>query len=253
MFLSGTGRPYCCENDSKFHAMKNIFVMVLVVLLSACSSKPYIVQYSDEFSGSGDNEVYIVSHGWHTGIVVPASAIQEKLPKLKDRFDDAPYLELGWGDKGFYQANEISSGLTLRAMFWPTGSVMHVVSVPAAVTDYFPNSEVERLCLSHREFTSLLTFITNSFYRDDAGQILALKNGLYGDSQFYQGVGDYYLMNTCNKWTAKGLRSVGMNIDTTFKLTAGSIMSYLEEYNQALAIASPGRSILPLYSAAVCR
>ncbi|MFB8829603.1 hypothetical protein ACE0DR_10225 [Azotobacter sp. CWF10] len=31
-------------------------------------------------------------------------------------------------------------------------------------------------------------------------------------------------MNTCNKWTAKGLRSAGVDIFPAFKLTAGSIM-----------------------------
>ena len=53
------------------------------------------------------------------------------------------------------------------------------------------------------------------------------KNGLYGDSQFYKGVGDYHLMNTCNKWTAKGLESAGMDISPTFKLSAGSVMDYI--------------------------
>ena len=34
-------------------------------------------------------------------------------------------------------------------------------------------------------------------------------------------------MNTCNRWTAKGLKSIGMDISPTLKLTAGSVMNYL--------------------------
>jgi len=60
------------------------------------------------------------------------------------------------------------------------------------------------------------------------GKVKELKNGIYGNSQFYKGVGDYYLMNTCNKWTAKGLRSTGMDISTKFTLTAGSVIGYLD-------------------------
>ncbi len=99
---------------------------------------------------------------------------------------------------------------------------------------YFSNSEVEKLHLSDAEFSSLISFIANSFYKDSTGNVRTLKSGIYGDSQFYKGVGDYYLMNTCNKWTAKGLKSVGMNISPTFKLTASSVMSYLAKGSSTL-------------------
>jgi len=36
-------------------------------------------------------------------------------------------------------------------------------------------------------------------------------------------------MNTCNTWTAKGLKSAGLDISTAFKLSAESIMDYLSE------------------------
>jgi hypothetical protein len=49
-------------------------------------------------------------------------------------------------------------------------------------------------------------------------------------------------MNTCNKWTAKGLKSAGMDISPTFKLTADSIMDYLKEYRKAPTISSTGNS-----------
>ncbi len=233
--------------------MKNFVIVILLALFSGCSSKPYIEKHSEAFAGAGKNEVHIVSHGWHTGFVVPASAIQKRLPQLKERFGDAPYIEFGWGDRGFYQANEITSGLTLKAIFWPTESVIHSVAVPQKPDEYFAGSEVEKLCLNDSEFSSLLDFIGNSFYRDNHGKVLAQKNGIYGDSQFYKGVGDYYLMNTCNKWTAKGLKSAGMDISPTFKLTAGSIMSYLRRYNQAQTNAAERQSPAPLRSADACR
>jgi uncharacterized protein (TIGR02117 family) len=212
--------------------MKNIIVLVFLILLLGCSAKPYVVHHAEEFTGAGANQVYITNHGWHTGLVIPAAAMQLKIPALKQRFGDIPYIEFGWGDKGFYQANEITSGLTLKAIFWPTESVMHVVAVPGKVSEYFVSSQIEKICMSDSEFDSLMVFISDSFYKDDTGKVSELKNGLYGDSQFYTGVGDYYAMNTCNKWTAKGLKSAGMNISPMFKLTAKSVMAYVQEYNQ---------------------
>jgi hypothetical protein len=70
-----------------------------------------------DISVGSSKEIYVVSHGWHTGFVVPASTIESRLPQLRDRFANAPYIEFGWGDKGFYQAKEITSGLTLQAIF----------------------------------------------------------------------------------------------------------------------------------------
>lgn len=207
-------------------------LILLTLLVCGCSSKPYVVRPNDD-DGPKSRQVFVVSHGWHTGLVIPAADLQQRLPALKARFHDTPYLELGWGDKGFYQAKEITSGLTLRAIFWPTESVVHIVSVPTAATAYFPYSEVEGVCLGESGFSSLLTFVVNSFARDERGEIVALKNGIYGDSQFYAGFGEYFLLNTCNKWTAKALKSGGTGINPTFKLTAGSIMNYARQHERS--------------------
>ncbi|MCW8924225.1 MAG: TIGR02117 family protein [Gammaproteobacteria bacterium] len=142
-----------------------------------------------------------------------------------------PYLEFGWGDKGFYQAKEITSGLSIQAIFWPTESVMHVVAVPENPESYFPQSKIEALCLDKSQYALLISFIEQSFYKENDGSIVKLKNGIYGNSQFYRAEGDYYLMNTCNKWTAKGLESANLAISSTFKLTADSVMRYLSENN----------------------
>lgn len=196
----------------------------MIVVSAGCSAKPYVMPSSGHFSG-GSAKIYVVSHGWHTGLVVPAEDIYRYVPELRERFGNTLQIEFGWGDKGFYQAKEITSGLTMRAIFWPTESVMHTVSVPEDVHEYFPYSIVEKICLNEQELSRLMMFISVSFDRDDNHKIIKLKNGLYGNSQFYKGIGNYYLMNTCNKWTAKGIRSAGIPVAPMFKLTAGSVIN----------------------------
>ena len=229
--------------------MKVIFLIVILSLLTACSSKPYVVKHTEMHAVVGQEKIYIVSHGWHTGFVVPAKQIQNQLPKLKKRFGDIPYIEFGWGDNDYYQAKEITTGLTLNAILWPTDSVIHAVAVPVKADKFFANSIVETLCLSGREYSSLLRFISESFYKDAHGEILELKSGIYGNSQFYKGGGNFYFMNTCNNWTAKGLKSAGMDISPAFKFTADSIMDYLKENRQSLAKGSTEHSnATPLHS-----
>ncbi|MDH5178154.1 MAG: TIGR02117 family protein [Gammaproteobacteria bacterium] len=208
--------------------MRLIGCMLICLSAAGCSVRPYVVDKTD-IVVPGPQQVYVVSHGWHTGFVVQSKIIQARIPQLGERFRDVPFLEFGWGDKGFYQAQTITSGLTVQAIFWPTASVVHVVAVPKAPAVYFPDSEIRVVCLSAEQYALLMAYIESSFLRDAQGRIMPARQGLYGNSQFYEGVGDYHLFNTCNKWTAKGLRSAGLDIDTTFKLTAGSIMSFLEE------------------------
>lgn len=214
--------------------MLRLFLLIPIILLSACSSQPEMVPYPKKFSGQGENEIYVVSHGWHTGFVLSAEKIQNQLPELKNRFGEIAYLELGWGDQGFYQAKEITADITLNAIFWPSPSVIHAVAVPNDIDTYFNQSRIEKLCLTEQEVSSLITFLAGSFAQNQSGNIIPLQKGIYGDSQFYQGSGEYHLMNTCNKWTAKGLKSIGMDIEPTFKLTADSIITYLSKSGKSL-------------------
>lgn len=214
--------------------VKLIIILQIALICCACSGKPYIVKPKVKIDAVKDKGVYVVSHGWHTGFVIAADDMHKQLPELKTRFPDAMYIEFGWGDKGFYQTSEITSGLTLRAIFWPTDSVVHAVALPESPATYFPGSQVEKICLNKDDYSSLLLFIENSFFKTRTSEILTLKKGLYGNSQFYKGEGDYYLMNTCNKWTAKGLYSAGLDIFTTFKLTSDSIMDVIEGESSCL-------------------
>lgn len=61
------------------------------------------------------------------------------------------------------------------------------------------------------------------------GGVITTSDGHYENSQFYQGEGNYYLVNTCNTWTTKSLRSPGLDISPFLKLSAGSIFSYLNK------------------------
>lgn len=206
-----------------------LFAAGLILSLTGCSDKPKIVQHSEVYSGIGLNAVYVVSHGWHTGFVIPSAKVYETIPSLERRFGGSDNIEFGWGDKHFYQAKEITMGLAARAILWPTETVVHTVAVPGNVTDDFGNSRIALLCLDDKAIGSLLKFVSNSFSVNSLGEPVQLAKGVYGDSQFYKGAGDYHILNTCNEWTAKGLKSIGMDISPVASITAESVMNYLSE------------------------
>ncbi|APD47952.1 TIGR02117 family protein [Synechococcus sp. CS-602] len=203
----------------------------LVVLLSVGCASPQQHRRpvpQGHTQASGRHSAYLVTHGLHTGIVVPSEQLQDLLPGLAERFPAGRYLEVGWGDNDFYQAGEKRTDHTLKALFWPTDSVVHVVSVPSSPYRSFPDRVVRRLCLSEEQIRSLSQFLADSFLRDAKGGLLPTPTGRQGVNQFYEATGSYHLFSTCNQWTARGLRSAGFAINPAFKLTNGSLIGFID-------------------------
>lgn len=180
-------------------------------------------------------EAYAVSNGWHTGVIVPAERINTLIPGIKNRFkvsnnalySTAAYYEIGWGDRGFYEAKEITALMSLQALFNSSGSVMHVVAVNDPAKE-FAGSQMVKFCLNEAQLASLEKFIVSSFVQDAQGQIISRRPGLYGDSQFFEGAGTYHFLNSCNTWAAKALRSAGFDLSPTFKLFARQVMNNID-------------------------
>ena len=80
--------------------------------------------------------MYVINHGWHTGLILPYESLNEE-PFIQDTLGYSPYYEFGWGDSDFYQAEKITSGTTLKAILWPTDSVIHVISIRQNLHEQF--------------------------------------------------------------------------------------------------------------------
>jgi uncharacterized protein (TIGR02117 family) len=204
----------------------------LVVACCACAAP-----VKDLFP-PGDNAVtkpiYLVSHGWHAGIVLRRADIPAGLWPENVDFPYAEFLEVGWGDKQYYQTPDAHLGTTLRAALWPTSSVLHIVGFNGAVTAYYSSSEIIEIKLSEPGFELLSRYIAASFARDESGQALPLGRGLYGNSRFYLSRESYHLLNTCNVWTARALRAASMPITPSFSITVEQLMAQAETFGEVV-------------------
>ena len=153
--------------------------------------------------------IYLVSHGWHTGIVIKRAEFPVSLLPERRDFPEAEYLEFGWGDREFYQAPAFSLVLALKAAFVLTGSVLHVTGFGGEVTHYFPTSEIVEFKLSRERFERLVGYIPQELCSGGLRGINVPGPGLYGESQFYRARGTFHLLNTCNTWAGKALAAAG--------------------------------------------
>lgn len=216
--------------------------MLAGLLLTACYRDPGAIRPTVGESGGGPvHAVYVANHGWHTGVIIPAGDINVVLPALHTRFGGSAYCEFGWGDAAYYQAREKTAGLAMRALFWPTDTVMHVAAVPHEPETYFSGSDVIKIFVTKDDAARLREFIRRSFRLDADGNPQPLGGGAYGDSQFYRAVGTFFFTNTCNKWTARALQSAGLDVSTAFNLTAGSLMQDLRRAASRQALKTPAK------------
>jgi uncharacterized protein (TIGR02117 family) len=176
-----------------------------------------------------------VRHDWHTGLVVKYDDIDPHLWPEKDDFPEALYLEVGWGDRDFYQTPRPGLGTLLQAALKSPASVLFVIGLPTGVTRYFPYADILEIPLSQRGLEELVRFIHATYKRDASGQTIPLGPGHnHRHSIFYLAEGDYSLFNTCNSWISKALQAAGLPIKTA--LRAGGVMSQAKRYGQMIQV-----------------
>ncbi|MEY3304782.1 MAG: DUF2459 domain-containing protein [Pseudanabaena sp.] len=153
--------------------------------------------------------IYFVQHEWHSGL---AWAQQRGETFGAEEWKDAPYVEVGWGDRQFYFAGDQSIPSMLRAAFIPSDSVMHVTSFAEAPEKFFkfPILPIE---LSEAGFQNLLAHVKQTFTVNEKGdRLAAIGKGQYGVSNFYAAVPRYFSAFNCNTWAAEALRNGGVSV-----------------------------------------
>jgi uncharacterized protein (TIGR02117 family) len=169
--------------------------------------------------------IHIVGHGWHTGLVLPTRHISPKLLPEIDDFGATDFVEIGWGDEGFYRADRMSLPLILGAGFWPTKSVLHIAGFDGPVEEVFVASDIIEIEVTPKQFDRMCQFVGDTFSRAENGEALSLGEGAYGNnSVFYRAKGKYYFPKTCNVWTAKALDEAGLPVMPAFAATAENVL-----------------------------
>ena len=164
-------------------------------------------------------EIFVCTNGVHTDLVLPAvNGLADWTSDL--RRSDFPgadpwtsHVSFGWGDRAFYletrQWSDMRLSTALSALFGGGPSVMHVYAMhsPAGSPD------CGALVLGGGHYRALAAFVRDSFRRDGEGRVIPLPGSGYGTTDlFYEAVGHYSPIETCNEWTGKALRAAGVTV-----------------------------------------
>jgi uncharacterized protein (TIGR02117 family) len=182
--------------------------------------------------------VFVVVHRWHSGVALPRAALAPAiLPEVAD-FPDSDYLEFGWGDRDYYEGKR-GAWVILKAALWPRPGVLHVASCIGRVVTCFPYSRIVSLDMPYSALQRVSERLGDSFQRDAQPKAASLGPGLYGESRFYPSREKFYLLKTCNAWTAGLLQVAGYPIRPASSLTVDAVVKQLKPY--ATLIQAPQR------------
>ncbi len=162
--------------------------------------------------------IYISNvNNFHAEIILPVSnetfdwQQQLDLQKLGQDADKYQYLSFGWGDRNFFLNSSFDPITIFDVLFIPGPSVMHVWGHTEPRLQLGAAFELKQVNLSKAEYLHLTEFIKNSFQRSTNNQASYIKQGLYQNSGFYEAIGSYSFLRTCNTWTAEALRVADIN------------------------------------------
>ncbi len=163
----------------------------------------------------GDVVVYLRTNGAHTDIVVPTQTERIDWSKVAPPDDTASkiqgaYLAIGWGAQDFYlnvkEWNDLTCTVALRAISGMGGTALHTVYVHEPAED----AKCRRLMLSATQYDMLVKYILESGKRNDAGVFVRIPHeGYDANDAFYEGVGRYSPLFTCNTWANSALKACG--------------------------------------------
>jgi uncharacterized protein (TIGR02117 family) len=198
-----------------------LIVLVVALWLLAALLGGLIPRNGDWQEAASDRAdtttVWLVSNGWHTGIIIPVAAGGDDLSltfrptDLPDPDDAGDYLVFGWGDKDFYLNTptwaELRPSTAVIAMIGSGGSLLHVdhLDHPAELADPRP------IRLSRSEVARLVAAIRSTLVLDQDGRAIA-RPGYGRRDVFYTARGRYSLLYPCNAWTGDMLAAAGIKV-----------------------------------------
>jgi len=219
------------------HRAGIVLLLSALLLTTGCAARANHVAPSAQGTQAPVRHLHVVRHGLHSGIVVRAADVPEGAWPVRRDLAGAEYLEVGWGDRAYYQAPDPSLLLGLRALLWPTASALHMVAFSGPLRSNFPAAEIVTLKVSLQGLDRLVAAVAASHELDAAGRPILLGPGLYGTSRFYASRDSFHLFATCNVWTAAMLREAGVPVSPLLSQTSGGLFAQLRRHGTTVPAA----------------
>jgi len=217
MSESAEPRPMSLWRKTFIWVRRVLKLMLVAFLLYVGIVLIGLIPVNNNFETPADGiQIYLVSNAVHADLILPK--ITDTID-WSEKFNEASFLgdisseshvAFGWGDRGFFLETETWNDFRLstaaNALFLPSGSCLHV-----SFTNPHNYREVVAVTISEQQYARLVEFIDNSFEVDTAGEFIPIVGEAHSTNDaFFCSQGRYHLLNTCNSWVGRALKTAGV-------------------------------------------
>ena len=178
-----------------------------------------LIPVNNDFVAPDDGiTLYMVSNAVHADIILPKHS---SVVDWTDRFGKASFqgdtsseshVAIGWGDRGFYLKtptwNDLRLSIAANALLRPSESCVHV-----SFTRPEYNPDATAVTITTEQYAKLVDFISGTFKKDSNGDFMQIEGYAYSTTDaFFDAHGRYHLLNTCNSWVGRALKTTGVRV-----------------------------------------
>ena len=200
--------------------VKNLTIGLLLYLIS-----------SQKVSGLSDSvDVFVIQQEYHTGISLRTADVNLGAWPECAEFKKHVWVDVGWGDRRFYQSPDYNPLLALKAIAIANPSVMRIEGYTQHPSIYLKGCPTLKIRLSRKQMDRLCTVFHKTYVCSSDGTPKEV-NSSYG-YKFYNAKGSYHLMNTCNTWVARAFTKAGLDVPVFGIVVAKQLFKALEPYSE---------------------
>lgn len=205
-----------------------LFIVITIIsqFLCCCTIQPGPV----DDSSLRVYTIYIINRDIHTGLIIPVNAVSKKNISAIMFFENAAYIDFGWGEEVVYQTPNETLSMDAKAIFIPSSSVLCAeglnlnLDMLVGWSDYAVEFK-----LTEEEFGRICMFVDKSFTRDTDGRLIKTSVRSGGDVIYFKSVHTYCLFNTCNTWIAEALSQAVPGISPFMVITKSGLYDEIKD------------------------
>ncbi len=193
---------------------RDVALAVLLAMLAGCAGEavppPSAAALAPAPDGSA-GRVFLLTHGWHTDIAVPAGEIGGPLRVFVERFPQARNIVFGYGKRSYMTEPEHGLGDWLGGPF-PGAGALEVSAIESGPAAAYGAAHITTINLPPGGAERLSAFIWATLRKNAAGEPVEAGPGDFSGSVVYDAASGYSLSHTCNTWSAEALAATGLPV-----------------------------------------
>lgn len=215
------------------HSVRILFCLLLLPILSACSSMPSKQKIP---VANTEHTLYFIYREWHTSIMLDAATVARYSKHMQAEAAGQQFVRIGWGDGDYFTGKSKSFGAATKALLASDYSALQVLTYAQSPFGQIPPDTRVAIAISDKGMRRLIRYLDKSFALDAFGNIISLPSYAADTGRFYQSSGDYGLFSNCNTWSGRALQAAQLPVRSGLQLTAQSVFEqarFISSYQQS--------------------